>query len=393
MLTKEGCLKRRERLWASVPENVEWLLIADPRHVLYLSNFLVQPLSFSGGERGLLLLERDRGATLLGDNFSLKSISHEPFVDDQVVEPWYDHKHSAINRDHALLNALKKVSERIYGRIGAVEAEWLPVGAWEILGADHESHSTSVEAKDVHKSKRAVDLGTLLRTLRRKKEADEIELTKKCMKACDAGHARFREIIAEGISEFEIYREVQNAALEAAGCPGIVYGDFRASNAANPKQGGLPTDYRLQAGDLFVLDYSVVLHGYRSDFTNTMAVTDPSPEQAELFSICQAAMKSGEEVLKAGIPAAELYRAVQKPYVDAGREELFPHHAGHGIGLAHPEAPIIVPHSEEILQEGDIITIEPGAYLEGVGGMRIEHNYLVTADGYERLSNHVISLQ
>lgn len=393
MLTEAGCLKRRERLWASVPENVEWLLVADPRHVLYLCNFLVQPLSFSGGERGLLLLERDRGTTLLGDNFAIGAASSTPFVDDQVIERWYDHKHSAINRDHALLNALKKVSERLYGRTGAVEAEWLPVGAWEILGADHESHSTSVEAGDVQENKRSVDLGTLLRAQRRKKEADEIELTKLCMKACDAGHARLREILREGISEFEIYREVQNAALETAGRPGLIYGDFRATNAAHHKQGGLPTDYRLQAGDLFILDYSVVLNGYRSDFTNTMAVAKPTPEQAELFAICQAAMASGESVLKAGISAADLYRAVQKPFVDAGREELFPHHAGHGIGLAHPEAPIIVPHSEETITEGDIITIEPGAYLKGVGGMRIEHNYLVTAEGYERLSNHVISLQ
>ena len=393
MLTEAGCLKRRERLWASVPENVEWLLVADPRHVLYLSNFLVQPLSFSGGERGLLLLERDRGVTLIGDNFALRSATSDPFVDDEIMEPWYDHKNSVINRDHALLNGLKKVSERLYGRIGAVEAEWLPVGAWEVLGADHESHSTNVEAKDIHQSKRSVDLGTLLRTLRRHKEADEIALTKRCMKACDAGQARLREIIREGISEFEIYREIQNAALEAAGCPAIVYGDFRATNATNFKAGGLPTDYKLQAGDLFILDYSVVISGYRSDFTNTMAVTEPTPEQAELFAICQAAMASGEAAIKAGIPAAELYRAVQKPFVEAGKADLFPHHAGHGIGLAHPEAPIIVPHSEDIIQEGDIITIEPGAYLEGVGGMRIEHNYLVTTEGYERLSNHEISIR
>ncbi len=393
MLTEAGCLKRRERLWACVPENVEWLLIADPRHVLYLCNFLVQPLSFSGGERGLLLLDRDRGATLLGDNFALRAATSEPFIDEEVVEPWYDHKHSVINRDHALLRALKKVSERLYGRIGAVEAEWLPVGAWEVLGADHESHSTNIEVKDLRQGMRSVDLGTLLRSLRRQKQPDEIELTKRCMKGCDAGQARLREILREGISEFEIYREIQNAALEAAGCPAIVYGDFRATNGTDYKAGGLPTDYRLQAGDLFILDYSVVISGYRSDFTNTMAVTEPTSEQEELFAICQAAMASGEAAIKAGIPAADLYHAVQKPFVEAGKEDLFPHHAGHGIGLAHPEAPIIVPHSEDVLEQGDIITIEPGAYLEGVGGMRIEHNYLVTADGYERLSNHEISLR
>ncbi|HEY4262134.1 MAG TPA: aminopeptidase P family protein, partial [Schlesneria sp.] len=70
MLTKDGCLARRTRLWNAVPDDCEWLLIADPRHVLYLSNFLVHPLTFSAGERAWLLLERDCKATLLGDNFT-----------------------------------------------------------------------------------------------------------------------------------------------------------------------------------------------------------------------------------------------------------------------------------------------------------------------------------
>ena len=101
MLTKEGCLARQKRLWDAVPSDVEWLLIADPRHVLYLSNFLVQPLSFSGGERCLLLLERGHGSTLIGDNFTIRSASATPFVDHEVIEKWYDHQHAVVNRDHA----------------------------------------------------------------------------------------------------------------------------------------------------------------------------------------------------------------------------------------------------------------------------------------------------
>ena len=393
MLTQAGCEQRRQRLWNSVPERVEWLLVADPRHVQYLCNFLVQPLSFSHGERALLLLERDRGATLLGDNFTVRSAASTPYIDEEVIETWYDHKHSVINRDHALLNALKKVSERLYGRAGAVEAEWLPVGAWEALAADHESHSTSQEAGDLQKKRRSVDLGTLLRSLRRNKAADEIALLKHCMQAGAAGQARAREVIREGISELELYLEVQQAALKAAGRPGVVYGDFRAATLTKPKQGGLPTDYCLQKGDLFVLDYSVMLGGYRSDFTNTLAVSEPSAAQQELFGICQAAMAAGEKTLKAGVAAAEVYRAVKQPFIDADKSDAFTHHAGHGLGLGHPEAPILVPESTDALEVGDVITLEPGGYIEGVGGMRIEHNYLITAEGYERLSQHEISLR
>jgi len=391
MLTQEGCLARRARLWNAVPSDCEWLLIADPRHVLYLSNFWVHPQSFSAGERAWLLLEREGQATLLGDNFTLRSRAADPFVDDEVMVKWYDHKHSVINRDHSLLAAAELVSNRLYGRAGAVEAEWLPVGAFELLGLDHEHHSVRREANDAGKAG-SVDLGTTLRSLRRQKHADEIAVMKECMRAGEAGMIRLREIIRPGITEFEIFREVQNAAIAAAGRPALVYGDFRAATAAHPKVGGLPTGYALQSGDMFTLDYSVVLEGYRSDFTNCLTVGAPNPQQQRLYDLVSAAQRNGESVLKAGAKARDVFHAVNKPILDAGLADKFAHHAGHGIGLAHPEAPILVPDSDDVLLAGDVVTLEPGLYVEGIGGIRIEHNYLITDAGYERLSNHVISL-
>ncbi len=376
MLTKEGCLSRRTRLWNAVPDDVEWLLIADPRHVHYLSNFWINPISFSAGERGLLLLERDGDATLMADNFAGRAASGQPHVDELVLESWYDHKHSVINRDHALLAAVKTVSSGLNSRRGLVETESLPVGVAVVAG---------LEPSD------ASNLGDLLRQLRRQKEPDEISLLEECMRATDAGHARAREVVRAGVSEFDVYREVQSTALKAAGRPGIVYGDFRAVNAEHPKAGGLPTDYKLQNGDLFIIDYSVVLDGYRSDFTNTISVGEPSDEQLLLFRLCEAAMRAGEEALKAGAAAKDVYAAVSAPLEASGYGSLG-HHAGHGIGLGHPEPPILVPESHDTLLAGDVVTLEPGLYVEGIGGMRIEHNYLVTDTGATRLSNHVISL-
>lgn len=393
MLTQEGCRSRRDRLWKAVPELMEWLLIADPRHVHYFSNFLVHPLSFSAGERAFLLLEREGGATLLADNFTRRSASGEPHVEREIIEDWYDHRHSVINRDHALLAALKIVSESLFGRVGAVEAEWLPVGAWEILGLDHESHSVSREVVPGDRSDgdAAVDLGTTIRRLRRQKESDELAIIEACVRATEAGQERAREVIRAGASEFDIYRKVQNAALKAAGQPGLIYGDFRAVNAARPKAGGLPADYTLQNGDLFILDYSVVLCGYRSDFTNTIAVGGPSDEQQMLFELAQSAMQAGSDSLRAGVAAKDVYAAVSGPLESAGYGPL-PHHAGHGIGLAHPEPPILVPESEDVLLSGDVVTLEPGLYVEGIGGMRIENNYRITETGAVQLSNHVIAL-
>lgn len=391
MLTQDGCLARRKRLWDSLPSEIEWVLVADPRHVHYLSNFWVQPLSFSAGERGWLLLERDGKATLLGDNFTLRSRAGDPFIDEEVMIKWYDHRHSAKNRDHALFEAAEQVSDRLYGREGAVEAEWLPLGAFELLGLDHEAHSVRKESKDPT-SREPVDLGTAIRDLRRVKEADEIALIKECTRACEAGQAKAREILAPGIREYDIFREVYAACLQKAGRPCLIYGDFRATFGTQIKAGGLPTNYKLKPGDFFILDYSVVLDGYRCDFTNTLCVGDPTPQQMHLFHTVEAAMHSGEKTLKAGALAKDVFDATEKPIRDAGLAENFKHHAGHGIGLAHPEPPILVPESDDILMAGDVVTLEPGLYVDGIGGIRIEHNYLITPTGYERISNHVISL-
>ena len=217
MLTQAGCVARRQRLWDSVPLACEWLLIADPRHVLYL-----------------------------------------------------------------------------------------PLGAFELLGLDHEQHSVKTETKDLGKPG-AVDLGTTIRSLRRQKHEDEIALLKECMRAGEAGMVRLREIIRPGISEFEIFCEVQHAAIAAAGRPGLIYGDFRAATAAKPKVGGLPTHHKLEPGDMFTLDYSVVLDGYRSDFTNCMTVGEPNSQQRHLYDLVSAAQRSGESVLKAGTRAKDVF--------------------------------------------------------------------------------------
>jgi Xaa-Pro aminopeptidase len=389
MLTEQGCRSRRARLWTALPREVEWVLIADPRHVQYLANFWVQPLSFSGGERSWLLLEREGRATLLGDNFTLRSGVHKPYIDREIVETWYDHKHSVINRDHALLRALRQVAGELTNRNGLVEAEWLPLGASDVLPLQTVNYSASQESDAAPP---LVDLGTILRGLRRRKDADELALLRQSIRAGEAGHARLREILRPGVTELEIYSEVQQAVVRTAGRPALVYGDFRAANAKHPKVGGLPADYAVREGDVFTLDYSVVLDGYRGDFTNAMAVGEPSPQVRELFALCQAAMRGGESALRAGAACRDVWGATMRPFRDAGRAEVFPHHAGHGIGLAHPEAPILVPESTDTLVAGDVVTLEPGAYVEGVGGMRIEHNYLITETGFERLSNHVISL-
>ena len=211
------------------------------------------------------------------------------------------------------------------------------------------------------------------------------------MSACDAGHSAAFDSVRPGVSELDVYLAVQRAAQQAAGCACVVYGDFRATNAVQFKAGGLPTGYILQEGDLFIVDYSVVIHGYRSDFTNTIAVGTPSSDQVRQFEACRDALTAAAATLKSGVAAADVYSAASNVYLERGYPPLG-HHCGHGLGMEHPEPPILVPESTDQLVSGDVVTIEPGLYVEGVGGMRFEHNYLVGDHGAERLSNHHIGL-
>jgi Xaa-Pro aminopeptidase len=385
MLTNEGCRERRKRLWERLPEEIFWVLIGDQRHVQHFTNFRINPISFSADQKALVLMTRDGKAVLLADNFGKRSATVPYFVDQEVITAWYTHKKSVTNRDDALCLALSEVEKIWRDETGLIE----PEGLSEMTAAMVSENAAWQFAED--DSETPTTLGTIIRSLRRSKHADEVELLKTCMRAGEAGHRRAFEVIRPGISEFEIYLEVQRAAQEAAGVPCVVYGDFRATNATLHKAGGMPTHYRLQNGDLFILDYSVIIHGYRSDFTNTISVGAPSDRIVAQFEACRDALSAAAAILKPGAAGREIWKAASGVLESRGFGPLA-HHAGHGLGLEHPEPPILVSESEDVLVEGDVITLEPGCYIEGQGGMRFEHNYLITNAGCEQLSQHRIGL-
>jgi Xaa-Pro dipeptidase len=364
MLTAEGCKQRRQRFSQALgpmPDS-DYLLLADPVHLMYLANFFVDPFSLGGGFRAYLLLRRDGYTKLIHEN-RLPASVNEAHVDERRVVPWYDAQSPVHGpRQLAPLEAVNPTGPglRVHDRVG-------------------DPYSPTV-------------IRTLA-DLRRQKDPDEIALLRRCMRATDAGHAWARANIKPGMTELDIYRGVNSACIEAAGQPVIVYGDFAVSPGPE-RTGGPPTDLVLEPGDMFILDFSVVIGGYRSDFTNTIVVgMQPTADQQRLCDLCKAAMEAGEKELRANSACLDVYNAVQGVFDHAGVAEHFPHHAGHGLGLTHPEAPYLVRHANETLRAGDVVTLEPGLYIDGIGGIRIEHNYLITGQGYERLSNHIIALK
>jgi len=364
MLTAEGCRQRRLRLWERLdpkPES-DHLRLSDPIHLMYLTGFHVDPFSLGAGFGGVLLLRQDGHGRLLHDDRLPKSVE-QTHIEERIVVPWYDGQTPGQGpRELALLQAVNptQTGVRIHDRPGDPYA------------------------------------ATLIQTIaqmRRQKDPDEIALLRQCMRATEAGQAWARQNVKPGMTELDVYCGVNTACIKAVGQAVIVYGDFAVSPGSQ-RRGGPPTDRVLEPGDMLILDYSVVIAGYRSDFTNTLVVgKEPNPEQRRLYDLCCQAMAAGEKELRAGQACLTVYEAVRDVFDRAGVAQHFPHHAGHGLGLTHPEAPYFVRGANETLLAGDVVTLEPGLYVDGVGGIRIEHNYLVTEKEYERLSNHTIALR
>ncbi len=355
MLTATGCRQRRQRLLDRM-KPTHALVLTDPIHLRYLANFHVDAISQHADFGGLLVIQPDGQTKLFHDSKMPKSVELA-HVDERIPVAWYTGQEAA--------HGPRRMSLRPH-----LEANG---------GRIHDGLSDPL----------APQVLATLSELRRCKDPDEVEMLKVCMRATDVGHAWGRANVKAGMTELDVYAGVAHAVYGALEHWGVVYGDFAVTNGT--KRGGPPSSRVLKNGETFILDYSVVVQGYRSDFTNTLVVGgQPSAEQTRLFNLCMEAMAAGERAMKAGVKCQAVYDAIHGVFASAGVAELFTTHAGHGLGIMHPEAPFIVKHSNETLLAGDVVTLEPGLYVGDIG-IRIEHNYLITDGGYERLSNHVIS--
>lgn len=377
MLTPTGCQQRRQRLLAALPKETEMVLIYDPQHLFYFANYVQSPFVFRSNDAGAVLAIDDNGkATLIADSM-VKNFCDQAHVDEVVAPTWYDGKHSAPHREALLvlsvLDYMKKVSAK---RIG-IELSQVPAGIF--LGLSREKQLFSIDPA--------------LPGIKRSKFPDEVDLLKRSMRAGEAGMAAGLKDIKPGMSELDIFFLVQNAAMVASGGQAQVYGDF-VTGSRTEEIGGPPSDRKLQAGELVLLDFSTIIGQYRADFANThICAGKPSDRQKDMYLACMEAIAAGEKKLKAGVLAKDVDRAVRAVFETKHLNEHFPHHTGHGIGLGHPEPPFLVPESNDTLVAGDVITLEPGLYIKGTGGMRFERNYLITNSGYELLSNHKLTLE
>lgn len=378
MLTAQGCADRRERLWNAIDSSCDFLILSDPTSLNYFSNYVSSPFVFRNAEAGaILILARDR-SILVADNV-LGPFLDAAHVDERVAPVWYEAKKSAPSRQSTLIASTLERLRSVAGMRVGVEMYSVPSDIVEGIEAER-------------KELELLDIGQLIRPLRRQKHADELAVMNRSMRAGEAAQAAALAQVRPGMTELDVYRICLNAAIQSAGEPVVLYGDFASGPRCETERGGSPTKRPIETGDLLLLDFSVIIDGYRGDFTNTFAVGGgPTSGQRELFEACVGALNAGESKLKAGAMCSEVDAAIHQHFDKL--DDHFGSHSGHGLGLGHPEPPYIVKESDEELVVGDIVALEPGLYIEGVGGMRYERNYLITADGFETLSHHEIRIE
>jgi len=231
------------------------------------------------------------------------------------------------------------------------------------------------------------DASDVIAELRLRKDKAEVDAMRKAVQiAQDALKATLPQIKI-GMTEKVIASELVMQLLKHGSEPEIPFAPIVSAgpNSANPHAS--PSDRKLQAGDLLVIDWGAAYDGYISDLTRTFAVGEVDAELQKIHKIVQQANAAGRAAAKPGVPCADVDIATRAVIEDAGYGKYFNHRTGHGIGMEGHEAPYLRGDNMQLLETGMAFTVEPGIYLTGRNGVRIEDNMVITDTGAECLSD------
>lgn len=250
---------------------------------------------------------------------------------------------------------------------------------------------TVSQLKNLRKTLCSVRLTTvktdkLIDSLREIKTEREVEKIRAAQRIAEAAFEYILGFIKVGVTEKEIALELDHFML-SHGAEGISFETIAISGANTSKPHGVPTDKRIEYGDFVTMDYGATVDGYHSDMTRTVAVGVADDEQRKIYEIVLKAQLAALKTLKSGIRCADADSAARTVISEAGYGEFFRHSTGHGVGIEIHEKPNLSPKSTAVLRAGNIVTVEPGIYIPGKFGVRIEDMALITENGCENLTS------
>ncbi|SER84115.1 Xaa-Pro dipeptidase [Lentzea xinjiangensis] len=331
--------------------DLDALLVTDLLNVRYLTGF-------TGSNAAVLVDARGDDATVFctDGRYLTQSARQVPDLERVIDRPC----------DVALV-------KRARGRLG-FESHRVTVDGWEALGQ-------AADGAELHRA------GGLVEKLRLVKDEVEIEALRMACAAADRalaaliGHGGLRA----GRTEREVARELESRMLDH-GAEGPSFASIVAFGANSAVPHHSPTDAPLQAGDLVKLDFGALVDGYHSDMTRTLVLGKPADWQRDLYDLVARSQAAGRAALEPGVAVSDVDRAAREVIARAGHGDDFLHGLGHGVGLEIHEAPALSKAGDGTLSAGMAVTVEPGVYLPGRGGVRIEDTLVVRESAPELLT-------
>ena len=271
-----------------------------------------------------------------------------------------------------IANGFEKIFSRIDEKYIGFEESYMSVGENKRIRAKLKDGQDFVEMQNLINKPREIK--------------DECEI-KKMAEAEKIGDMAFEYVlgrIKEGVTEREIALDLE-FFMKKQGATALSFDTISASGIRSAMPHGIATDKKIENGDFLTLDFGCVFEGYCSDMTRTVVVGKADAKQREVYDLCRRMTEDTEASVRAGVTGTSCYEASLEAIKDT---EYLPYNytgIGHGVGLFVHELPNIGLNCENILQENSIMTVEPGLYIPGWGGVRLEDQGIITKDGYENL--------
>lgn len=334
-------------------KNLDAIIISDGYSMRYLSGF--------SGETGFLYISKNKNILLTDSRYTVQA--EKEAADFEVVQ---------IEKGD-YVGEIKKISQNENLQRVGFENESI-------------SYSEYIMLKNSFCAKTLVEADDKISALRIVKMPFEIENMKKAESIGDLAFEKILSFIKPGVTELEVAAMLE-FYMKSAGAERLSFETIVASGINSSMPHAVPTNKKIEKGDFVTMDFGCKYNGYCSDMTRTVVVGKANDKQKEIYNIVLEAQIAGLESVKSGKKGWEIDKISRDIILKAGYGECFGHGLGHSVGLFIHESPRLSPSENGIIPENCIETVEPGIYIKGFGGVRIEDMVLVTKDGYENLAH------
>ncbi len=333
---------------------VDAFLVTKMENVRYLSGFT--------GSTAVLLVTARGGVFLTDSRYAEQSEQEVHGFSVQILR-----------RGEGVLERMARlIRRRRYRRVG-FEGGDLRVDAFQTLKKSLPSCSW-------------VSIRPGVEALRRVKTLPELDELQVAVRRAEQAFTRVKKMIRPGRGENEVALSLEHA-MRKEGAAKAAFDTIVASGARSAMPHGIASSKKIAAGDLVIIDFGSECNGYFSDMTRTLYMGRRlTGKKREIFDVVRAAQQAALEIVRPGISFGKIDQAARDRITQAGYGPFFGHGTGHGIGLEVHESPGVTPKNEMIVEEGMVFTLEPGIYLPGLGGVRIEDMVLATGDGCRLLT-------